>query len=237
MAHHGQHEGADFPRTSETDQVLEREQKPTVISHRFRRSQRSRLGSKHVRFSSEIHVSSSVLCNSSIIARARSSSTDEFHQMFFFFFCPHSELESLVLSLCVATINDGGNKETGVVMGCENSKILLYTLKGKMVKKIEYHKGAITAVQLTSQDVLVTGAYTTTVMIVNSSSRNVFWYFAPWVRSVKDTFTKQILIINFQNNVGINLISVSYYINEILLFNAFQKIEYFCTKKYLIFKV
>lgn len=71
----------------------------------------------------------------------------------------YSELESLVLSLCVATINDGGNKELGVVLGCENSKILLFTLKGKMVKKIEYHKGSITAVQLTSQDVLVTGTY------------------------------------------------------------------------------
>lgn len=69
----------------------------------------------------------------------------------------HSDLESLVLSLCVATINDGGNKEHGVVLGCENSKILLYTLKGKLVKKIDYHKGPITAVQLTSQDVLVTG--------------------------------------------------------------------------------
>lgn len=71
----------------------------------------------------------------------------------------HSELESLVLSICVATINDGGNKELGVVLGCENSKILLYTLKGKLVKKIEYHKGPITAVQLTSQDVLITGTY------------------------------------------------------------------------------
>lgn len=59
----------------------------------------------------------------------------------------------------MATINDGGNKELGVVLGCENSKILLFTLKGKMVKKIEYHKGSITAVQLTSQDVLVTGMY------------------------------------------------------------------------------
>lgn len=76
--------------------------------------------------------------------------------MTFFFY---SELESLVLSLCVATINDGGNKELGVVLGCENSKILLFTLKGKMVKKIDYHKGSITAVQLTSQDVLVTGMY------------------------------------------------------------------------------
>jgi len=65
-----------------------------------------------------------------------------------------------VLSLCVATINDGGNKEICVVLGCENSKILLYTLKGKMVKKIDYHKGPVTAVQLTSQDVLVTGTYT-----------------------------------------------------------------------------
>lgn len=64
-----------------------------------------------------------------------------------------------MLSLCVATINDGGTKELGVVLGCENSKILLFTLKGKMVKKIDYHKGPITAVQLTSQDVLVTGTY------------------------------------------------------------------------------
>lgn len=72
----------------------------------------------------------------------------------------YSDLESLVLSLCVATINDGGNKELGVVLGCENSKILLYTLKGKMVRKIDYHKGPVTAVQLTSQDVLVTGTYT-----------------------------------------------------------------------------
>lgn len=62
-----------------------------------------------------------------------------------------------MLSICVATINDGGNKELGVVLGCENSKIVLYTLKGKMVKKIDHHKGPITAVQLTSQDVLVTG--------------------------------------------------------------------------------
>lgn len=77
--------------------------------------------------------------------------------MVLFFLC--SELESLVLSLCVATINDGGNKELGVVLGCENSKILLFTLKGKMVRKIEYHKGPVTAVQLTSQDVLVTGTY------------------------------------------------------------------------------
>lgn len=68
-----------------------------------------------------------------------------------------SELESLVLSLCVATMNNGGNKELGVILGCENSKILLFTLKGKMIKKIDYHKGSITAVQLTSQDVLVTG--------------------------------------------------------------------------------
>jgi len=59
----------------------------------------------------------------------------------------------------VATINDGGNKELGVVLGCENSKILLYTFKGKLVKKIDHHKGPITAVQLTSQDVLVTGTY------------------------------------------------------------------------------
>lgn len=28
-----------------------------------------------------------------------------------------------------------------------------------MIKKIEYHKGSVTAVQLTSQDVLVTGTY------------------------------------------------------------------------------
>jgi len=77
--------------------------------------------------------------------------------MVLFFLC--SELESLVLSLCVATINDGGNKELGVVLGCENSKILLFTLKGKMVRKIDYHKGPVTAVQLTSQDVLVTGTY------------------------------------------------------------------------------
>jgi len=28
-----------------------------------------------------------------------------------------------------------------------------------MVKKIDYHKGPVTAVQLTSQDVLVTGTY------------------------------------------------------------------------------
>lgn len=74
------------------------------------------------------------------------------------FFFP-SELESLVLSLCVTTMNDGGNKELGVVLGCENSKIILFTLKGKMIKKIDYHKGSITAVQLTSQDVLVTGIY------------------------------------------------------------------------------
>ncbi|VVC25017.1 Hypothetical protein CINCED_3A014644 [Cinara cedri] len=70
----------------------------------------------------------------------------------------YTELESLVLSLCVAMMNDDGNKELGVVLGCENSKILLYTLKGKLVKKIDYHKGPITAVQLTSQDVLVTGS-------------------------------------------------------------------------------
>lgn len=70
-----------------------------------------------------------------------------------------SELESLVLSLCVATINDGGNKELGVVLGCENSKILIFTLKGKLIKKIDHHKGPITAVQLTSQDVLVTGMF------------------------------------------------------------------------------
>lgn len=74
-------------------------------------------------------------------------------------FVSSSELESLVLSLCVATINDGIVKELGVVLGCENSKILLYTLKGKLIKKIEHHKGPITAVQLTSQDVLITGNY------------------------------------------------------------------------------
>lgn len=56
-------------------------------------------------------------------------------------------------------MNDNGNKELGVIFGCENSKILLFTLKGKMIKKIDYHKGSITAVQLTSQDVLVTGMY------------------------------------------------------------------------------
>lgn len=60
----------------------------------------------------------------------------------------------------MAMMNDGGNKELGVVLGCENSKILLYTLKGKLIKKIDYHKGPITAVQLTSQDVLVTGTCT-----------------------------------------------------------------------------
>ncbi|KAL4131074.1 hypothetical protein QTP88_008425 [Uroleucon formosanum] len=77
----------------------------------------------------------------------------------------YNDLESLVLSLCVATINDGGNKELGVVLGCENSKILLFTLKGKMVKKIDYHKGPVTAVQLTSQDVLVTGSSDCTVCL------------------------------------------------------------------------
>lgn len=59
----------------------------------------------------------------------------------------------------MALMNDGGNKELGVVLGCENSKILLFTLKGKLIKKIDYHKGPITDVQLTSQDVLVTGTY------------------------------------------------------------------------------
>ncbi|XP_050542429.1 protein qui-1 isoform X2 [Daktulosphaira vitifoliae] len=77
----------------------------------------------------------------------------------------YTELESLVLSLCVATIFDGGNKELGVVLGCENNKILLFTLKGKMVKIIEYHKGPVTAVQLTSQDVLVTGSRDCTVCL------------------------------------------------------------------------
>lgn len=88
--------------------------------------------------------------------------------MTYFYF--HSNLESLTLSLCVATINDGGNKELGVVLGCENSKILLYTLKGKLVKKIDYHKGPITAVQLTSQDVLVTGKYEMLIIYL----RNLF---------------------------------------------------------------
>lgn len=57
VAHHGQHEGSDFPRTRETNQVFEREQNSSVAGHRFRRPQRSRLGPEHVRFGGEIHVS------------------------------------------------------------------------------------------------------------------------------------------------------------------------------------
>jgi len=57
LAHYGQHEDPNIPRAHETDQMFEHKQNPTVIGHRFRGPQCSGVGSKYIRFGSEIHVS------------------------------------------------------------------------------------------------------------------------------------------------------------------------------------